>query len=108
AWMHLRHSSSCHAYRASLHDALPIFIKSKEFSLCCNSFACTCNIDISCCEFAKSNAGEILTRRSPTVIKQNNFFFIEAWCNLTRSDEPTSALQSRFELVCRPLLENTT
>src|SRR5699024_12557938 len=77
-------------YTLSLHDALPIFLdlkpKVKEF------LKDTIGLYING-EYVKSTEGETFDVLNPAT--EEKF----------RSEEHTSELQSRFELVCRLLLE---
>src|SRR5207249_11722890 len=67
-------------YTLSLHDALPIFCPSRR----------------SNCSPRKG-----LPSKTPPVLARKKFVFR----NSRRSEEHTSELQSRFDLVCRLLLE---
>src|SRR5699024_12264061 len=75
----------------SLHDALPIYRANTPFFMhcfvagipCC--IFCTCRYLFSCCLFNRCRKCSMECRR--------------------RSEEHTSELQSRFDLVCRLLLE---
>src|SRR5699024_12607912 len=81
------------SYNISLHDALPIFIEIKN----------------------KLSVGDTLELLIPNRLEPESFKIEKLWDIETeeeidfispgRSEEHTSELQSRFELVCRLLLE---
>src|SRR5207249_11591799 len=75
-------TTSSEIYSLSLHDALPIFriLRQPQFAL-------------------SSNVLDQLARHDQP------HDFVGAFENLMRSEEHTSELQSRFDLVCRLLLE---
>src|SRR5699024_12450962 len=75
--------STSEIYTLSLHDALPISFRSRQ--------------DTSCPAFCRL----FLSRLSPHERRRS---FRAPFCCL-RSEEHTSELQSRFDLVCRLLLE---
>src|SRR5699024_12836880 len=80
------HSAPTEIYTLSLHDALPISeasVKTSAGSSCCSTSSTQLPLKTSCCT---SSANPIINLR-------------------TRSEEHTSELQSRFDLVCRLLLE---
>src|SRR5438552_9226121 len=70
-------------YTLSLHDALPIWLKSEEYKPCLRATPRPCQ---------RSKTRTTTNAKIPTVVP-------------TRSEEHTSELQSPDQLVCRPLLE---
>src|SRR5699024_12321736 len=87
----LTSSSFSVLYSLSLHDALPIFL----FPLNVRLLPCTFYILIT---FPIIDLLDLL----PTLLLDPLLFDLE---KLLRSEEHTSELQSRFDLVCRLLLE---
>src|SRR5207249_12213479 len=87
-------------YTLSLHDALPISPRPRSSKMRTgSSFPCTCTQSSSRTVYARSSfnaARAALSVRSVTTICVPYSL---------RSEEHTSELQSRFDLVCRLLLE---
>src|SRR5699024_12291982 len=100
-------------YALSLHDALPIYLQWRDSVLGCwthlgNFLVC-----------GKSSPDVFLLQNSPNSIRHSLYIWkarkiLEiTWfdmpsnvpCRSNRSEEHTSELQSRFDLVCRLLLE---
>src|SRR5207249_5618834 len=78
----------------SLHDALPIFVL--------ELFQSEVH-DVVVMEFVRRN---LIAEFQPDAMQKINLFRREVWrMRLIRSEEHTSELQSRFDLVCRLLLE---
>src|SRR5699024_12375131 len=75
------HTSTTDIYTLSLHDALPI-----------SSYLENC--------LMISNNSSMAGSPSPDLMAWLNY-----WIKISRSEEHTSELQSRFDLVCRLLLE---
>src|SRR5699024_11440781 len=89
-------------YSLSLHDALPILLSSTGL------FFKAPHKGVNACSIAKPNA--IHTAKCPistiTTAPLRRYRKIIGLCSTTpRSEEHTSELQSRFDLVCRLLLE---
>src|SRR5699024_11226234 len=103
--------SLCHSlitslvYTLSLHDALPIFIGAMSFFsylYSTRSAVMTASLPISrSCMFITNFISGLVWLISAQVIAAIVTLIIEL-----RSEEHTSELQSRFDLVCRLLLEN--
>src|SRR5699024_11597135 len=94
--------SSIHLYTLSLHDALPIcpftsslflIISPISLNAVCNSLLLV-NSSTYCLGNCNKNVLSSKLNCSP----------VEKTLSLIRSEEHTSELQSRFELVCRLLL----
>src|SRR5699024_12404008 len=87
----------------SFHPSFPIFI----FFYCClphldlHSFPTRRSSDLYNSIFLKLNILYIIARTPMRII----FSFLIYFTPLSRSEEHTSELQSRFDLVCRLLLE---
>src|SRR5699024_11409055 len=93
------HTSPPEIYTLSLHDALPILC----FMPSAISVSLTRTISSTCC-FTISNVYLLFCPIPPSRLSAN------VSCSWTiigfpRSEEHTSELQSRFDLVCRLLLE---
>src|SRR5437868_12133085 len=90
-------AASAHCYTLSLHDALPIsllilkkptrhaFARDRAFSG-----------DMTPCRFRRGSLVSCTPTPLPEMTQRQ----------ISRSEEHTSELQSRFDLVCRLLLEN--
>src|SRR5699024_12147157 len=82
-------------YTLSLHDALPICYGEVFLALFDTFFLiCTCNRMLETCWVCRITCNRYIY-----------FFFVHDRYTFTRSEEHTSELQSRFDLVCRLLLE---
>src|SRR5699024_12771263 len=81
-----------HLYALSLHDALPIFRLAPAVH----------EVPV------REAAGRVLASavRSPEDVPAVAVSAMDGFAE-TRSEEHTSELQSRFDLVCRPLIEKT-
>src|SRR5690349_24237489 len=77
-------------YTLSLHDALPIFGSQMYRDARCRSRSDWCRLDLNC------------RRASPRALPKSQ---ASGDLALARSEEHTSELQSRRDLVCRLLLE---
>src|SRR5207249_8391506 len=86
----LTHPSTPQIYTLSLHDALPISRSSSTRS----SMPCRARCPACSNSAAYARLGPAWTRRSAADNRP-----------ISRSEEHTSELQSRFDLVCRLLLE---
>src|SRR5699024_12329950 len=91
-------------YTLSLHDALPI---SAVVLLLTTPIAISSAIrpEITSAVVSPGTATISMPTEQTAVIASN--FSIESTPALTRSEEHTSELQSRFDLVCRLMLETT-
>src|SRR5699024_11684751 len=96
------------SYRSPLHDALPISPDSIRPSAIASA-TCTAEarpVPQACC---RSNAGVEASRMEPITVSRVRLKSREclstAPATTMRSEEHTSELQSRFDLVCRLLLE---
>src|SRR5207249_11013017 len=81
-------------YTLSLHDALPIFRMSSVFPL-------NANADVR--EATRNACTRVNALMISSAMPSEKYSFSES--ALMRSEEHTSELQSRFDLVCRLLLE---
>src|SRR5207249_5705945 len=102
----LEHPPTTELSTLSLHDALPIC----AFSAIFFSIAATVKTDTSIRRSFGRNmcgAATIGSSMTPVAMKQaSRCFMAEVWWRrFKRSEEHTSELQSRFDLVCRLLLE---
>src|SRR5699024_11363613 len=86
-------SSASDTYALSLHDALPIYGTSGSAVLSKEETRTFCS---------GSSEGSLLSRMY--TINSNEYQEVSAQA-VNRSEEHTSELQSRFDLVCRLLLE---
>src|SRR5699024_12452941 len=99
-------STLLYKYTLSLHDALPIYLKDAEFVM----QNINRNPDVTYSALvpnlkgakraAESNVDEI-----NLLVSASNTHNLKNVGRTTRSEEHTSELQSRFDLVCRLLLE---
>src|SRR5699024_12011170 len=81
-------------YTLSLHDALPIwFCEDVRFSM----VVCL----LFCHQYVQAAAGACVPNAGLTAPRRRGW----CWRSRPRSEEHTSELQSRFDLVCRLLLE---
>src|SRR5699024_12832986 len=92
-------------YTRSLHDALPISSNSRvvaavEAGICLETF-----ISGSSALMGSWKIMAIFLPRSFDISRSDNPSSSRPW-KVIRSEEHTSELQSRFDLVCRLLLEN--
>src|SRR5699024_12462297 len=87
-------SNTSHIYSLSLHDALPI----SYFSIYVTTSKCCIFLLFLLCVFSYFNIFVCI------VFFHFPFSFIP-YSHNSRSEEHTSELQSRFDLVCRLLLE---
>src|SRR5699024_12623724 len=88
---------STEIYTLSLHDALPIFGRHRYFIL---------NKVVRHGPFCSLTSLQIKNRKSITCLFYDILWrFAQNVSVLWRSEEHTSELQSRFDLVCRLLLE---
>src|SRR5207249_10761752 len=88
--------STSSIYTLSLHDALPIFK--------CLSFSGWPLSSFDFISFLGASFGSVVPPSS-TFASLSNSTFISCGAISLRSEEHTSELQSRFDLVCRLLLE---
>src|SRR5699024_12512019 len=89
-------------YTLSLHDALPIFFHTRDF----NGFLIVYDNYISIFDLCLSSWNDITV--FPFDHGNQHMIFQIQFLNaasIPRSEEHTSELQSRFDLVCRLLLE---
>src|SRR5699024_12153725 len=93
-------------YTLSLHDALPIYAKG-DFFVQMGILRSQVNIkDVEKIEEQTiTGPGTSMQKSSTSKIKMNKSSYVSPEVNLIRSEEHTSELQSRFDLVCRLLLE---
>src|SRR5699024_11911470 len=93
------HPSTSSIYTLSLHDALPI----------CPSTCLTCNFPGALCAiWVNSHRVPVsvsVKKATPSINNTSAARIKTAIARKTRSGEHTSELQSRFDLVCRLLLE---
>src|SRR5699024_11807128 len=80
----------------SLHDALPIFACFARCSWAISFFSCALRLR-SCCRRRFRFSHQLLKLPRSQYMPEGS---------IARSEEHTSELQSRFDLVCRLLLEN--
>src|SRR5699024_12186279 len=89
-------------YTLSLHDALPISIGNSRKSIGSQGDAVRAGVEVFTCNnngySGERTHNDGVQKRLPC---SNQAFFSRT----TRSEEHTSELQSRFDLVCRLLLE---
>src|SRR5699024_12399979 len=78
-------------YTLSLHDALPILPSRTAATTQARTVCCT--------------VGNAASPKKPTSRRARRFSGLIATLQSARSEEHTSELQSRFDLVCRLLLE---
>src|SRR5699024_11838414 len=101
--MFIHYFSILHIYTFSLHDALPISFFFKIFSvITCSNCVISLAISTASVRFPSCWIGKvslIVVIASPLWLKYVCLTFL-------RSEEHTSELQSRFDLVCRLLLQN--
>src|SRR5699024_12490581 len=83
--------STTHIYTLSLHDALPI-----------SPMSCAVPLEVAFKLVSISNADCFSNSTGVPYNPMDNDWNISDW---NRSEEHTSELQSRFDLVCRLLLE---
>src|SRR5699024_11680869 len=107
-------------YTLSLHDALPIltdpiFSKSliSRFKAKAVTSQFTTNGSSEVPSQIKDTGSEVILRRAPeaeikSYQKNQGLTHSKLTSDLYRSEEHTSELQSRFEIVCRLLLEKKT
>src|SRR5699024_12867566 len=91
----LNHSALTYTYTLSLHDALPIS----------TTLSITTYFNVT-----TEKARKLLRCTTHHQKKKRHYFyprrfFVSGTCQTNRSEEHTSELQSRFDLVCRLLLE---
>src|SRR5699024_11572874 len=92
-------------FTLSLHDALPIFLGSviSPGESPCDSLDCitSCSLPDDSCIVSASNTStwSSISCSSACSLNSSSYLFT------SRSEEHTSELQSRFDLVCRLLLE---
>src|SRR5699024_12284308 len=91
-------SATTMIYTRSLHDALPIYVRIKNIYLYSNSPGTGKTTT------ASAILNEFIRRRFLYLASKKRLSIAEA----VRSEEHTSELQSRFDLVCRLLLEKKT
>src|SRR5699024_11537901 len=95
--LYFTHTSPTQIYTLSLHDALPIFRKNDSRD--------------GCWSFPIREYGhgrKVLSNRKTRINYWYNHVKYNLWSRVwsaCRSEEHTSELQSRFDLVCRLLLE---
>src|SRR5699024_12442010 len=88
---------SCHIYPLSLHDALPILEATiEEIELYPDLYRIA--------EMVIENVSNYIVKKMPEFEVIYLFRYLVS-SRLVRSEEHTSELQSRFDLVCRLLLE---
>src|SRR5207249_10711635 len=88
------HPSTTDIYTLSLHDALPISIKAEAHIWPPNSEA-----------EAYKLGNKAAARQGFYFYRNDRLIQAGGWNGVVRSEEHTSELQSRFDLVCRLLLE---
>src|SRR5699024_12672028 len=101
---YINESPAYQLYALSLHDALPILIRMRA-TAALSRIRRIMLPDICVASFKSSALSEITTRYVP-----NASSFAVPICSFpfrinSRSEEHTSELQSRFDLVCRLLLD---
>src|SRR5699024_11458400 len=94
-------TSPTELYTLSLHDALPIWPASRS---CLGTFVASHVTEHAsgCAQPVYSRRGKILTRQRHEIVIPPRPIDMQV---AARSEEHTSELQSRFDLVCRLLLE---
>src|SRR5699024_12312785 len=90
------HPSTPARYTLSLHDALPI----SRFAWCLVVFICRSCLGRGGTAWRYSHGFSVYCHHDGGVL-----FLPDSPANQARSEEHTSELQSRFDLVCRLLLE---
>src|SRR5690606_42108190 len=93
----LNHTPTTKIYTLSLHDALPILVETEATGHSINSSIRRIYL-IAC-------AGRSAQRRAPAVVSLQPGMSSYTGSSAARSEEHTSELQSRENLVCRLLLE---
>src|SRR5699024_12419564 len=91
------YTSTSHIYTLSLHDALPISLSSDNRvirKLSSSRVGCICGM-VYCFPFSRTHISVAPISFHPGICTTDSI----------RSEEHTSELQSRFDLVCRLLLE---
>src|SRR5699024_11927277 len=100
-----RHPSSNHIYPLSLHDALPIYQVTKRRLAPLRRWRVKSVPTIWRPSSWSPSKEKVASSSRPKVFSPRSWTGAAQTTSYSRSEEHTSELQSRFDLVCRLLLE---
>src|SRR5207249_12317593 len=102
-FLFIHHPPPPQIYTLSLHDALPIYRSTaQQFSQTSGEAQHRC---AGVRRQTVRGTGSSVHERPPDVVRQRSQRLLRREPDAVRSEEHTSELQSRFDLVCRLLLE---